>query len=147
MIELEINGNTNDITKYLKKLNDNTTDLTKAFQLFSFDWKKEIKGFFDTETSPDGKKWKHLSPRYEKWKKQWFPGKKILELKGDMKNESINFKKDIQKKSISMTVENIKYANRQHYDRNFFYGDNGLSDKGWELLMKHIIRHLTEDDS
>ena len=66
-------------------------DLSKPFGLMADDFYQTMVNVFEAEGAFEERtKWQDLSPAYARWKERHYPGRKILELTGRMKDSLIN---------------------------------------------------------
>jgi phage gpG-like protein len=62
-------------------------NLEKPFGIMADDFFRTMAAVFVSEGAYEGgNRWKALSPAYARWKARYFPGRKILELNGRMKD-------------------------------------------------------------
>lgn len=74
------------LSRVLQGLEDVTGDWEPAFQLMADDYAATQGDVFDAQGGHEGlSPWAPLSPAYQEWKDQHFPGKPILELTGRLR--------------------------------------------------------------
>jgi phage gpG-like protein len=85
--------------------------LAAALKAVDQAFRRMERALFASEGSSGGSQWSALSPRYAKWKKRRYPGRKILQLKGQLRR--------------SLAELGGQHIARAHYD-----GTHGLLEVG-----------------
>lgn len=73
------------LSRYLDIMAENLSDFRPLFEDISDDFRSTMSGIFSGEGAFEGNsKWAPLSPAYKEWKAKKFPGKPILQAKGNL---------------------------------------------------------------
>lgn len=62
----------------------------KVVEKVASKWRGQSVKLFSTEGTSGGDHWEPLNPKYKEWKSKKYPGKKILNLTGDMRQSFLN---------------------------------------------------------
>lgn len=77
-------------SRAFEEANSSYMNFEKPFGLMAEDFFQTMSTIFSAEGSFEGRsRWAALSPAYARWKARHFPGKKILELNGRLKNSLV----------------------------------------------------------
>lgn len=126
------------IKKKLAKIKKKIIDLNPV-------WDDVRNVFFDIENkrfeTQNKGRWRPLSPGYAEWKRQHYPGKPIMVLKGNLKKSltSMSDKTVYIKNKREMTIgTSIEYALAQHF---------GIKKKGLGGLPSRPLIGITKQDA
>lgn len=157
MIELDIEAKAERARRTFRELAKRVKDKRPIFKKFA--------SYYETDIIPaswesqgrimQNTQWTPLIWWYAAWKREKFPGKRILELTGWLQVQARRLKKDIKKNSLSLGLSGWEgFYDHQHGKpseelpaRPYFYTKQGdLPNRAWAKLIQLTDDYLTETD-
>jgi len=153
--QVRIDGVEQINAKLLIKVNK-LSDFSPIFKELSSDWFEkqrkmfEGEGFVSGEGRPYDKRWKELSPKYKEWKEEHYPGRKILELTGALKEELTNERNATITKKV-LEIRATRKVNGWNLARLHKYGTRKMpardpfafssqQRKRWVMMVRNWVR-------